>query len=221
MAPGVLLLALLGLTAVAVALDVAAHRRRTRALRVLASQWRMNYHPADQLRVTPKVLPRFPVPGAANVRVMDLIYGSDRERYRYVFTVEFTVGLVGPRRRVVRVASLSEPRERGRGGGGDGRGGSGGGGGGVTLNLAPAEGSLLDQYRYLTPPGIDGNVSAAVVVGTPSATDSATGSGTGAGGDGGTVTGEAGQDSAETRAGLGEREGTGSPTDAPDTAPDR
>lgn len=154
MLPGVLLLALLGLTSVAVALDVAAHRRRTRALRVLASRWGMNYHPADQLRVTPKVLPRFPVPGAANVRVMDLIYGSDHGRYRYVFSVEFTVGLVGPRRRVVRVASLSEPRERGRGAGG-----GEGGGAGVTLNLAPARGSLLDQYRYLAPPGAD-NLSA-------------------------------------------------------------
>jgi hypothetical protein len=140
MSPGLLFLALIGLTAVGVFFDVAAHRRRTRALRVLAAQWRMTYHPADPLRVAPKVLSRFPVPGAANVRVMDLIYGSDRDRYRYVFSVEFTVGLVGPRRRIVRVASLSEPRERG-------------GAGPVALNLAPAQGTLLDQYRYLTPPG--------------------------------------------------------------------
>jgi hypothetical protein len=139
MSPGLLLLACVGAIALAVALDVAAHRRRTRALRALATAWRMNYHPADQLRVTPKVLPRFPVPGAANVRVMDLIYGSDPDRYRYVFSVEFTVGLVGATRRVVRVASLSEPRDRGAAGG-------------VFLNLAPAEGTLLDQYRYLAPP---------------------------------------------------------------------
>ena len=140
MPPGVLLFALIALTVVAVAMDVLAHRRRARALRVLAAQWRMTYHPADPIRVAPKVLPRFPIPGAANVRVMDLIYGSDRDRYRYVFSVEFTVGLVGPRRRIVRVASLSEPRDRGATGP-------------VSLNLAPAQGTLVDQYRYLTPPG--------------------------------------------------------------------
>ena len=142
MSPGFFLLLCLATVAVAVWIDVAAHRRRTRTLRALASKWRMNYHPADQLRVTPKVLPHFPIPGAANVLVTDLIYGSDRDRYRYVFRVEFTVGLVGPKRRVVRVASLSEPRERG-------------GAGAVFLNLAPAEGTLLDQYRYLAPPARD------------------------------------------------------------------
>ena len=70
-----------------VALDVAAHRRRGRALRAVASQWRMHYNAGDQLRLATKILPRLPIPGAANVSVMDLIYGSDRDRYRYVFTV--------------------------------------------------------------------------------------------------------------------------------------
>jgi hypothetical protein len=138
MSPGVLLLLCVGTVAVAVAFDVAAHRRRTRVLRQLAAGWRMTYHAADQLRLTPKVLPSFPIPGAANVRVMDVIYGSDHDRYRYVFSVEFTVGLVGPKRRLVRVASLSEPRDRR-------------GPGAVHLNLAPAEGTLVDQYRYLAP----------------------------------------------------------------------
>jgi hypothetical protein len=139
MTPGVLLLSCLLLTALAGVVDVAAHRRRARALRALAAQWRMNYHPADQLRLTPKVLPHLPIPGAANVRVMDLIYGSERERYRYVFSVEFTIGVSGTKRRVVRVASLSEPRDRG-------------GAGNISVVLAPGEGSLADQYRYLAPP---------------------------------------------------------------------
>lgn len=138
MSPGLLLVLCVSVVALAVALDVAAHRRRTAALRALAARWGMNYHPADQLRVTPKVLAQFPIPGAANVRVMDLIYGSDRDRYRYVFSVEFTLGLVGPKRRVVRVASLSEPRDRAAAGP-------------VFLNLAPADGTLLDQYSYLAP----------------------------------------------------------------------
>jgi hypothetical protein len=138
MTPGLLLLSCVLLTAAAAVLDVLSHRHRGRALRALAAQWRMNYHPADQLRLASKVLPRLPVPGAANVRVMDLIYGSDRDRYRYVFSVEYTIGVVGPKRRVVRVATLSEPRERG-------------GSGPITLRLAPDEGSIIDQYRSLGP----------------------------------------------------------------------
>jgi hypothetical protein len=138
MSPGLLLLACVLATAAAVAIDVAVHRRRSTALRALASEWRMHYNPGDQLRLAAKVLPCLPVPGAANVRVMDLIYGSDNDRYRYVFSVEYTVGVIGSKRRVVRVATLSEPRERG-------------GGGKVLLSLAPDEGSLLDQYRALEP----------------------------------------------------------------------
>jgi hypothetical protein len=72
---------------------------------------------------------------------MDLIYGSDRDRYRYVFSVEFTLGVIGPKRRVVRVASLSEPRERG-------------GTGNVSPSLAPADGSLVEQYRFFAPPDV-------------------------------------------------------------------
>lgn len=146
MSPGLFLFLCLSLMAVAIFLDVAAHRRRRRLLRALATRWRMNYQPADALRVTPEVMPLFPVPGAANVRVMDLIYGLDGDRYRYVFSVEFTIGLVGPKRRVVRVASLSEPRERG-------------GAGTVFLDLAPAQGTLIEQYHYLAPTGAPGGSS--------------------------------------------------------------
>ena len=139
MSPGLLFLACVLLTGAGLALDVAAHRRRGRALRALAAEWRMHYNAGDQLRLATKVLPRLPVPGAANVRVMDLIYGSDRDRYRYVFSVEYTVGVVGPKRRVVRVASLSEPRERGHAGP-------------VSLTIAPEDGSMVDQYCSLAPP---------------------------------------------------------------------
>jgi len=142
MTPGALLLVCLTVTAIGVGLDVAAHRRRARALRALASLWRMNYHPADQLRIAGKVLSRLPVPGAANVRVMDLIYGSDRDRYRYVFSLEYTIGVIGPKRRIVRVATFSEPRGRGEQPAGHS----------ALVTLAPAKGSLVDQYRYFAPP---------------------------------------------------------------------
>jgi hypothetical protein len=142
MLPGVLLLALVALTVLAAALDVLVHSRRSRALRSLATQWQMNYHRSDQLRITPKVMATLPICGAANVRVMDLIYGSEPGRYRYVFSVEYTVGVTGPKRRVLRVANLIEPRRQG----------------GTpidqpVLTLAPRErgAGLLDQYRSFAP----------------------------------------------------------------------
>lgn len=143
MSPGLLLLICIVATGIAAAVDVATHRRRSAALRALASRWGMNYHPGDQLRLAAKVLPRLPIPGAANVRVLDLVYGSDRDRYRHVFSVEYTLGVIGSKRRIVRVASLSEPRDRSSAAP-------------VVLALARQEGSLIDQYLSLAPAAASG-----------------------------------------------------------------
>jgi len=100
----------------------------------------MNYSPLDQFRLTQRVIRDFPVPGAANIRVQDLIYGLVHNRYRYVFTAEYTIGVLSAKRRVQRAGALSEPRD-------------------ATLPpldsaeepiaLAPAGLPLLDQYRML------------------------------------------------------------------------
>ena len=42
----------------------------------------------------------------------DLIYGGEGERYRYVFTTEYTLGLIRGKRREVRVGTFWEPRGR-------------------------------------------------------------------------------------------------------------
>jgi hypothetical protein len=132
--PGLFFLALVLLTAMALTVDVLVHRRRARRLRALASQCQMHYHAGDQLRLTSKVLPHLPIIGAANVRIMDLIYGSHPDGHRYVFSVEYTLGVIGMKRRTVRVASLTEPRGRGDAAP-------------LSVTLAPEEGTLLDQYR--------------------------------------------------------------------------
>jgi hypothetical protein len=137
--PGLLFLACAALTAIALAIDVFIHRRRARLLRKLAAEWQMHYHPGDQLRLTSKVLPHLPIIGAANVRLMDLLYGSQRKHHRYVFSVEYTIGVIGLKRRVVRVASLIEPRGREEVGP-------------LSVTLAPVEGNLLEQYRALAVP---------------------------------------------------------------------
>ena len=126
-------------TAVAVAAESIAGRRRRKALRRLAAEWRMTYSRTDTLRLTPKVARGFPIPGAANLRVTDVIYGIDHERYRYVFRAEFTTGTVRNKRRVARVATFAEARDRQR----------------VPavapVSLAEDTGTLIDQYRRLAP----------------------------------------------------------------------
>jgi hypothetical protein len=126
-------------TAAAVAAESIAARRRRKVLRRLAAEWRMTYSRVDSLRLTPKVARSFPIPGAANLRVTDVIYGIDHERYRYVFRAEFTTGTVRTKKRIARVGTFSEPRDRHRTGGM------------ATVALAPDDGPLVDQYRHLAP----------------------------------------------------------------------
>lgn len=138
--PAMLLTALLVLTGLAATLESLSRRRRKRALRRLAAQWAMTYLTRDRLRITPKVAAALPVPGAADVYVLDILYGAIDGRYRYVFTAEYTTGAVRGRRRHVRVGAFSEPR----GGRGDDS--------MDPLTLAPEKLPLLAQYRQFAPP---------------------------------------------------------------------
>ena len=146
MTPAEFLSILLCITAAAAVMDLVRRRRRSRVLRRLAADWRMNYTPVDSLHITPTIARSFPVPGAAALRVRDLIYGIQGERYRYVFTAEFTTGVVGVKHRTVRVAAFSEPRHRGASAARSGDGGASG-----DLRVAEPTGSLLDQYARLAP----------------------------------------------------------------------
>ena len=110
-------------------------RLRSRGLRRLAGDWGMNFSLADRLRLTSKVARSFPVPGAANLRVTNVVYGTDHDRYRYIFTAEYTVGVGGLRRRIIRAGSFSEPRDRESPEGSS------------DVALAPGGCSLIDQYR--------------------------------------------------------------------------
>jgi hypothetical protein len=136
-------LGLLALTFGITALAALAHRRsrhrRQNELRALAGQWQMNYSPRDQLRLTLKIAGRFPVPGAANLKVLDLIYGADQEKHRYVFTAEYTVGVVHRKRRLVRAAAFVEPRDSAQPHET------------TEVRLAPADLPLVEQYRRLAP----------------------------------------------------------------------
>ena len=142
MPPLDLLAILLGLTAVAVWREYRARHRLRTVLRAMAAGARMNFSVADQFRLTSRVVAIFPVPGAASVVVHDLLYSSEGGRHRYLFTVDYTLGVVRTKRRLRRVAAFSEPRDR-----------TALADPPPTLQLAPGELSLVDQYLALLPAG--------------------------------------------------------------------
>lgn len=137
--PAIMLAVLAGLTGLAGGIESLSRRRRKRALRKLAGQWGMTYTARDRLRITPKVAARLPVPGAADLYVLDVIYGSAGDTYRYVFTTEYTSGAVRGRHRSVQVATFTEPRGRDRSDTA------------ITVTLAPDGLPLVEQYRRLAP----------------------------------------------------------------------
>jgi hypothetical protein len=82
--PLALLSVLAGVTVLAVMVEASSRRRRRKALRDLAAEWKMTYSPTDRLRLLPRIAERFPVAGAADLEVSDVIYGSEGDRYRCV-----------------------------------------------------------------------------------------------------------------------------------------
>lgn len=137
--PGIMLAVLVSLTGLAGGIESLSRRRRKRALRKLAAAWGMTYTARDRLRITPKVASRLPVPAAADVYVLDVIYGTAGGLYRYVFTTEYTSGAVRGRHRNVRVATLSESRGRENPDAA------------LSVTLAPDGLPLVEQYRRLAP----------------------------------------------------------------------
>jgi hypothetical protein len=111
------------------------HHRRT--LQGLARQWRMHYSPRDRFDLADRIAERFPLPGAAEMLVLDLIYGTEGDFYRYIFSAEYTSGVTRAKRRHRRVVTFREPK--GRAARGDWS----------PLVLAPEELTVIEQYRNL------------------------------------------------------------------------
>jgi hypothetical protein len=137
MSPASFLALTIGITAAALAAQMLVRRRRRRALRELARVWDMHYSPGDRFRLAARVAERFPVPGAADLRVNDLIYGHEDELYRYIFSAEYTEGVIRSKKRVRRVMTFTEPKGRS-----DATKWS-------TFVLADKEKPLVDQYKEL------------------------------------------------------------------------
>jgi len=111
MTPLQFLLLASGVTAIAAGVNYVLRQRQLRALRELAAAWNMHFSPTDRFRLAARIVPRLPVPGAAAVRVTDLLYAIEREQYRYIFLTEYTVGVLRTKHGLQRVATFCEPRD--------------------------------------------------------------------------------------------------------------
>lgn len=112
MTPISFLYLMLAITALAAGMQVGMRLRRKRSLRRLASDWKMHYNPGDPFHLASQAARRLPLPGAAEVRVTHLIYALKDNHYRYLFTSEFTQGVIHGKKRIRRVATFSDPKDR-------------------------------------------------------------------------------------------------------------
>ncbi|MGA3067819.1 MAG: hypothetical protein ABSF29_13330 [Tepidisphaeraceae bacterium] len=140
MSPPIFLIFLISLTVVAAIAQLKAVRLRRKRLRRLAGQYQMHYAPADRLKLAERIAGKLPMLGAADVRVMDLIFRTEGHRHRYLFTVEFGVGVIRGKRRRHRVAGFDEPVHRSSHPPVPYE---------LTLTLAPESLRLIDAYTYV------------------------------------------------------------------------
>jgi hypothetical protein len=82
-------------------------------LRNLARKWNMHFAPGDRLRLAQRAARHFPVPGAASIRVRNLIFRTEESRHQYLFTVDYTVGIIRGKVGRSSVAGFEEPVTRG------------------------------------------------------------------------------------------------------------
>ena len=109
--PLLFLFALLATTALAALIHRLTRRRHKRRLRRLAAEWGMQYVQLDLFDLPRRIAGSFPVPGAADLHVLDVIYATHGQRHRYVFTAEYTTGVTDQHHRIARAMTFCEPVE--------------------------------------------------------------------------------------------------------------
>lgn len=139
LSPPLVLVAVICITAAAGLAWRIVRRRQRRVLAELAREWNMHYTARDVFGLARHIADRLPVVGAADVRVSDLIYGSDQKGLQYIFCAEYTAGVIRSKSRRRCVVSVLEPRSSGQLDW-------------ATLRIAPADLPLVGQYRSLREP---------------------------------------------------------------------
>ena len=86
--PAVFFLSLLCITVTVWTIHRAMRHAHKNKLRELAGQWGMQYAQADLFNLAARVAAAFPIPGVADLLIRDMIYATQGDRHRYVFTAE-------------------------------------------------------------------------------------------------------------------------------------
>lgn len=134
----VMFLMLVGVATLAAGiLNFVLQKRRSAQVRKLAQEWQMHYTPDDRFGLAARIAQQLGVAGVAQVRVADVIYGSEGEWYRYYFTVEYTIGVLR-RHHDVRCACMTTERKERQGVREMG-----------SPTVGPMELGLMEQYRRL------------------------------------------------------------------------
>lgn len=131
MIPSFILLVLLEITIAAVMWQILVRRRRTSTLQRLAKEWDMHFQSTDHFNLTAKMVDHLPIPGAAAIKAIDLLYTQQAGDFFCAFTVSFTRGAVGTKHRQFRVAAIRQIGDR------------------HTYILAPDEGNVSEQYAFV------------------------------------------------------------------------
>lgn len=113
MTPAMALLGLLAITIVAVVVQIYRRRRKTNDLCRLAHAWEMHYSSSDRFKLSHRLPNPLPQPGAADIRVVDVLFATHHHRHLYLFTIEYSLGALTGVHRFSRAAAVAESVRRG------------------------------------------------------------------------------------------------------------
>src|SRR5258706_111461 len=106
--PSVFFISLLCVTAMVWTLHRVMRHAHKKKLRELAGQWGMQYAQADLFNLASRVASDFPIPGVADLLVRDMIYATQGDRHRYIFTAEYTLGVIDRHSREARQVAYAD-----------------------------------------------------------------------------------------------------------------
>jgi hypothetical protein len=115
MSPLLFLAVMIAVTGAGCFAQALARSRRRRALRELADEWHMRYVPGDLFHIGRRIAATFPIEGASDLLILDLIYGTQGQRHRYVFTAQYSIGPITRPVREERVMTFCEDKDSGHG----------------------------------------------------------------------------------------------------------
>jgi hypothetical protein len=136
MSPLMFFFACVGVTLAAMAVYAVADFRRRAELRELARSLEMHFSPGDRFNQAAEVARRFPAVAPADPTITDVLYCRRSQRYCYVFRLDYTIGVTGPKLRRKAIVGFTEPC--------DGEPGEP-----SALAIADNAGTLVEQYRGL------------------------------------------------------------------------